>query len=156
MKIFRNSWRNSNKLEFLENYWGIPEGMHLTLKLGVTAHKRWMISATWVAFYKIWIELKKKRHQEKTDHSWKSFYLEGNRAITKYLIKSEEMIIEFNMCGASHQIYGCDTWTSENADRRTLETFVVWRYKKMLGIKWVKEEERKRFWRAIKRIRDGL
>src|SRR5579871_4379983 len=39
-------------------------------------------------------------------------------------------------CIWTKALYGCETWTVEPQERRRIEAFEMWCYRRMLGIKW--------------------
>ena len=63
-------------------------------------------------------------------------------------------------------MYGCETWTIGEAERKKLEAFEMWCYRKMMNIKWMDritiEEvlerigERKTSWKRLRKRRGQM
>ena len=63
-------------------------------------------------------------------------------------------------------MYGCETWTIGKAERKRLEAFEMWCYRRMMNIKWMdkitNEEvlgrigERRTLWKSLKKRRGQM
>ena len=63
-------------------------------------------------------------------------------------------------------MYGCETWTIGEAERKRLEAFEMWCYRRMMNIKWMdrttNEEvlgrigERRTLWKSLKKRRGQM
>jgi len=66
----------------------------------------------------------------------------------------------------SFDLYGCETWTIRTVEKRKLEAFEMWCYRKMLEIKWFERimneaildriKEKRELWYTIKVRRDKM
>jgi len=70
------------------------------------------------------------------------------------------------MCAEYCFIHGCDIWVISTVEKRKLEAFEMWCYRKMLKIKWIERitdeavldriKEKRELWHTIKVRRDKM
>ena len=63
-------------------------------------------------------------------------------------------------------MYGCETWTIGEAERKRLEAFEMWCYRRMMNIKWMDRitnekvlgriEEKRTLWKSLKKRRGQM
>ena len=63
-------------------------------------------------------------------------------------------------------IYGCETWTIGEAERKRLDVFEMWCYRRMMNIKWMDKitneevleriEERRTLWKSLRKRRGQM
>ena len=51
-------------------------------------------------------------------------------------LRKQEDAIE-DICMEHSHVYGCETWTIGKAERKRLEAFVMWCYRRTMNIKWI-------------------
>ena len=83
---------------------------------------------------------------------------------SKISLKIRKRVLK--ICIWTKALYGCETWTVEPQERRRIEAFEMWCYRRMLGIKWeehiTNEEvlnrigEKRSIWNYLTRRRDRL
>ena len=69
------------------------------------------------------------------------------------------------MYGGSIALYGCETWTIGEAERKRMEVFEMWCYRRMMNIKWMDRitnevlgrfGERRTLWKSLKKRRGQM
>ena len=94
----------------------------------------------------------------------KAFEMKRDFLASKISLKIRKRVLK--TCIWTKALYGCETWTVEPQERRRIEAFEMWCYRRMLGIKWeehiTNEEvqsrigEKRSIWNYLTRRRDRL
>ena len=89
-------------------------------------------------------------------HEIKRRLLLGRKAVTKLdtILKSRLIILPKKVCLVKAMVflvvmYGCESWTIKKAERRRIDAFEVWCWRKLLRIPWTARRSNQSFLKEI-------
>ena len=76
-------------------------------------------------------------------HEMKRYLLLGRKAMTNLdsMLKSRDITLQTKVCLVTAMvfpivIYGCESWNIKKAERRRIDAFELWRWRRLLRVPW--------------------